>query len=141
MKKHFILTALLFIGVSLQAQTGQIQLNVSGLTPEWGGILRIGLYEKEYFPVHGKGIRNEAIPVRTLEKSLVLENVSPGVYAIAIFQDLNSDGKLNRTIYREPTEPYAFSNNKKGRFGPPKFDKVSFIVKSGETVPVDIYLD
>lgn len=49
-----------------------------------------------------------------------IPNVKPGRYAIAIYHDVNGNGRLDRTLFI-PDEPYGFSNNI-GRLGPPSFE-------------------
>ncbi len=56
-----------------------------------------------------------------------------GIYAISIFQDENENGKLDTNFMGIPTEPYGFSNNAKGMFGPPRFEDCKFEVGEGST--------
>lgn len=51
-----------------------------------------------------------------------------GRYGLAIYQDVNGDGRLNRNMVGIPTEPYAFSNNAPANFGPPAFSAAAFTV-------------
>ncbi|ANY84779.1 hypothetical protein BB934_38335 (plasmid) [Microvirga ossetica] len=51
----------------------------------------------------------------------------PGTYAIAIFQDLNGNGRLDRTPLGLPLEPYGFSNDA-GRLRRPTFAGASIQV-------------
>lgn len=65
-------------------------------------------------------------------KTIVVFNDLPdGVYAFAVYQDLNENGKLDRKKFGIPAEPFAFSNDALGKFGPPKFSEASFELKSG----------
>ena len=52
--------------------------------------------------------------------------VAPGTYAIAVFHDENSNGKLDSNFMRIPREGVGASNAAKGHFGPPKFDAAAF---------------
>ncbi len=52
-------------------------------------------------------------PVSGTIQRIVFEDVAPGTYAIAAFQDENGNGRLDRTGLGLPTEPYGFS-------GPPE---------------------
>ncbi len=45
---------------------------------------------------------------------------------IAVFQDLNGDGKLTKNSFGLPIEPYGFSNNARSTFGPPSFSQSAF---------------
>ena len=50
-----------------------------------------------------------------------ISDLPPGTYAIAIFQDVNNNNVLDKNLFGIPKEPYAFSNNARGHFGPPSF--------------------
>ncbi|MCU0421707.1 MAG: DUF2141 domain-containing protein [Bacteroidia bacterium] len=52
-------------------------------------------------------------------------DLPPGEYAVSTYQDVNSNGKLDRYIIGKPKEPYGFSNNIKP-FGPPSFTDCKF---------------
>ncbi len=141
MKHTMIMLAALLIGVTLFAQTGEIQVTIKGVTPEWGGTIRVGLYSEADFPKEGYSLASQVIPARALEQQVIFLDIGAGNYAIALFQDLNSDGKLNRNFYGAPTEPYAFSNNVFERFGPPKFADVAFSVNGADSTVLSINLE
>ncbi len=63
--------------------------------------------------------------------------VPPGRYAIAAIHDRDRNGELNRNFIGMPREPYGFSNDARGRTGPPSFEDASFQV--GDT-PLEIEL-
>jgi uncharacterized protein (DUF2141 family) len=44
-----------------------------------------------------------------------------GSYAIAVYQDINNNGKLDKNWVGIPTEPYGFSKDPLIRFGPPLY--------------------
>ena len=52
---------------------------------------------------------------------VVIPDVAPGEYAIAVFQDTNSNGTLDLGTNGIPTEPWALSNGA-GTSGAPNFD-------------------
>jgi len=43
----------------------------------------------------------------------------PGTYVVAAYFDINGNRKLDRGVFSNPTEPYAFSNNARNRFSEP----------------------
>ncbi|MBC8375115.1 MAG: DUF2141 domain-containing protein [FCB group bacterium] len=140
MKNTGIMITSLLFGMSLNAQMGVVEVEITDVVAEWGGSVNIGLYEKKGFPKMGRAIVSENLPVRDIKATHKFENIPIGTYAIAVFQDLNGDDKLNRDGYGRPTEPYAFSNNVFGRFGPPKFGKTSFSVESDDNSRLVIHL-
>lgn len=65
---------------------------------------------------------------------VVLKNLKPGKYAFKYFHDENDDEKLNTNIVGMPKEGFGFSNNAKGTFGIPSFDKMIFEVTKSDTL-------
>lgn len=63
-----------------------------------------------------------AIRVDSGSRAAVFDGLAPGRYAIVLFQDANSDGRLDRNLIGVPTEGYGFSNNVRGLLGAPDFD-------------------
>ena len=55
-------------------------------------------------------------------------DLPPGTYGIRMFHDLDGDGDLETNLVGLPSEPWAFSNNAVGTFGPPKWGAVRFEV-------------
>ena len=62
------------------------------------------------------------------------EDLEPGEYAVRAFHDIDGNGELNMNMMGIPTEPFAFSNNAAGMFGPASFDQAKFDVPAGKTV-------
>ncbi len=70
---------------------------------------------KEYkFRPSGKQLRAEIVDLKF------------GAYALAIYQDANNNGKIDKNMIGIPTEGYAFSNNYKPVVKAPNFDNCKF---------------
>jgi uncharacterized protein (DUF2141 family) len=65
---------------------------------------------------------------------LHMKELKPGKYAFKYFHDENKDEKLNTNFMGIPKEGFGFSNNAKGKFGPPSFDKMIFEVEQSDTL-------
>jgi len=65
--------------------------------------------------------------------TLVAVDLPPGEYAIRIMHDVNGNDELDANFVGMPTEPYAFSNNAKGRFGPASWADASFALEGEVT--------
>lgn len=50
----------------------------------------------------------------------------PGTYIVAAYFDTNGNRKLDRGVFSNPTEPYAFSNNARNRFSEPDLSAQRF---------------
>ncbi|MBD2702215.1 DUF2141 domain-containing protein [Spirosoma sp. BT702] len=76
-------------------------------------------------PIDGKKVDAESATVRASF------SVEPGTYAIAIFHDENSNGKMDKKMFGIPKEPYGFSNNFRPKMSAPKFSDCQFTVGNG----------
>jgi len=59
--------------------------------------------------------------------------IQPGTYAVSVFHDENSNGKLDTNFLGIPREGVGASNNAKGHLGPPKFADAAFRFSGGRT--------
>ncbi len=55
-----------------------------------------------------------------------------GEYAIKVYHDENENNEMDKRMFGIPIERYGFSNDAKGSFGPPEFEKASFKLDSPE---------
>lgn len=102
-----------------------LKLQVQGLKPR--GQLMVALYDSEAsWNAKAGAVRELKLPVSASSASVTLEGLAPGKYGAMIFQDLNKDGKMNFNLVGMPLEPYGFSNNSRGRFGPPAWRAAAF---------------
>lgn len=63
-----------------------------------------------------------------------LNDLEYGEFAIAGFQDVNSDGKCNTNFLGIPEEPYGFSNDIKPTLRAPTFKECKFVYDEGKTI-------
>ena len=137
--KFFLLPALFFIFTfNGFAQNGKVSVEVTGINSDKGGVLKVGLYKENDFPLIGKEFAGKDIRINNGKMTADFIDIPEGSYAVAVFQDINNDGKLSTNFLGIPTEPYGFSKNKFGTFGPPDFKEVSFEIKEGNTVTLTI---
>lgn len=133
----FLIAALATGGANV-ANAGDIALTVE--TAESDGRMLVKLLaeaEGADFP-GGEGV-SQSMPVDG-RKSMEFRfpDVAAGRYAISVFQDVNGDGELNANLLTIPTEPYGFSNNARGKFGPVKFKDAAFAVPADGEVRLGI---
>jgi uncharacterized protein (DUF2141 family) len=64
--------------------------------------------------------------VKPREAVVTFDRLPAGEYAVAAYQDINGNGKLDRNFIGIPKEPVGVSNRAKGRFGPPKWRDAKF---------------
>lgn len=88
---------------------------------EEGTFLSEVIYRGVHHPVNQSGEVKVAIP-----------DLPYGNYAISLYHDENNNKKLDTNFLKIPKEPYGFSNNARGIFGPPKFKDARFSFSRAE---------
>jgi uncharacterized protein (DUF2141 family) len=133
---------------------GELRITVQGIDSPAGAIL-IGLYDsaasfKRAIELSDKdGFLND--PARVVGAALranvamkggvVFTNLEPGRYAIICFHDVNGNGRLDKSFWGVPSEPYGFSNDAEGFLGPPEFDDAALTLDgSDKSVVVTLVL-
>lgn len=113
-------------------QTATLEVRVLGLQSETGRVA-VALYDSaESFKERSGAVAAGRVDPRQGTATWTAESIEPGVYAIAAYHDLNENGKLDRSALGAPSEPYGFSNDARGRLGPPKFEKAAFQIEAGD---------
>jgi uncharacterized protein (DUF2141 family) len=123
--------------VPADESTQTVSIHVFGLKPHSSN-LYVAVFDSEGGfpkPEHSRTTTTIPVDAESVEFSLSLPGTS--TTGIAIFQDLNGDGKLTKNGFGLPTEPYGFSNNARSTFGPPSFSQAAFKV-SEKTSPIKI---
>ena len=111
-----------------------ISVHVTGLKNQ-SSTLYVAVFDSaEGFPKPEYGRTTTTVPVTSdnVEFSLALHNKR--LTAIAVFQDLNGDGKLTKSRFGLPVEPYGFSNNARSLLGPPSFSQAAFDISHQTSV-------
>ena len=70
---------------------------------------------------------------------LVFENLPAGDFGISTFHDVNHNEKLDTNFLGIPTERYGFSNNARGSFGPPSFNKAKVKVSDNVKISINVH--
>jgi uncharacterized protein (DUF2141 family) len=137
--KHLRLLLILLFGLLLNIGNGvaqELEVIVKNIKSD-KGVLMIGLFnsEKTFTKEIWKGERPDA---KIGEVKVVFKNVPPGSYAISIFHDENSNGKLDANLMGIPKEGIGFSNDAMGTFGPPSFEKAKIVIPGNKSVFVTL---
>lgn len=91
------------------------------------GAVRVGLFTKaEGFPK--APARGQIAEATAGSVSFMFKDLQPGNYALSALHDVNDNQKLDTNFVGMPTEPYGFSRDARGIFGPPSFTEASIAV-------------
>jgi uncharacterized protein (DUF2141 family) len=112
------------------AAPGSIEVDVSGLRSAKGNLLFCLTANPNYFPNCKEDPQAHRAKIPAGRTSAVFDNLASGDYAVSLIHDENANGKLDRRL-GIPSEGVGFSRNPRLMFGPPRFDKVSFVLGTG----------
>lgn len=119
----FLFTFCNLPGQAASTANGRLRVNVEGVDARGGDV---------YIAVHtAEGFLQRAITgliLPPLEKSSVsgrLKALPAGTYAVAVYQDMNGNNRLDKNALGIPSEPYAFSNNPTVKWNKPSFSDAS----------------
>jgi uncharacterized protein (DUF2141 family) len=84
----------------------------------------------------GKPLKELVIPVTSPKKDQVLNLGSwkEGSYTLALYLDKNKNNRLDKGLFGQPLEPYAFSNNARASFSEPPINDQKFLHPLGVLV-------
>lgn len=118
-----------------QAQVPQpnvIHVEVVGLHSDKGQVLCALYSSRDGFPKQSeKALARATSGIAQKQAVCEFSGIAPGTYAISVFHDENSNGKLDTKFMGIPREGVGASNNAKGHFGPPKFEAAAFPFTGG----------
>lgn len=111
---------------------GKLELTIKNIK-EVKGTIRVSLFNNENDFLK-QAVVSKVVKVSAAEASVVFDNLRPGEYAVSVIHDVNGNQELDKGFMGIPQEPYGFSNDARGKFGPPSYEEsklnVTGIVKT-----------
>lgn len=134
-----LLAALLVAGGAAMASAGStnatLRVLISGFAGPTGTIM-VGIHDSPRDFPSGPRVAEAAIPLPAEGSNGVARCafiLATGRYAMAVFHDANTNGKLDRDRIGRPLERSGFSRNASAVLGPPCFDAAAFELTNGVT--------
>ena len=115
-------------------------INILGIDDVEGNISLAIFMNEENYESENNAFHAKDYSVDSQNVSIQLLNVPEGEYAIILFQDINKNGELDKSLFGYPKEPYGFSNNPGLTFGKPSFNNVKYTVSAETFQSIDIEL-
>ena len=110
-----------------------IRVEVSGMRNDKGQIVCALFSSAPDFPKNGdKAVAHAKALISQGHSACEFPGVPSGRYAVSVFHDENSNGKMDTNFMGIPREGVGASNNARGHFGPPKFDDAVFQYSGGK---------
>lgn len=122
-----VISLAFLVAKSGMAQNGQLHISFADIKKK--GEVHAAIWESESSFLGKKPFQGKIVAVTDGKAVVHFQDLPYGTYAVSVFLDTNGNRKLDTNIVGIPKEPYAFSNNASGLFGPPKFSEASFEIK------------
>ena len=135
----YLRIAISFILFSVTSSFAQsrVEVTIANMDQKRGGTVRVALFENsESF--QKKPLKAIEVKVNDAETTLYFDLPTNGEFAISVYQDTNDNKKLDSNFMGIPNEPYGFSNDAMGTFGPPSFEKAKFKVDGNAKVLINL---
>ena len=134
MKQILTTVIAILIITCTQAQNNSLTINISNIQNH-NSSLFIGIYDNKInFKSKTDALDSLIVIPKENTKKVKFTNLPKGEYAIAIFQDINNNGKLDSGKFNIPNEPVGISNyGTKKVISPPTFNKAKIKI-NGDTI-------
>jgi uncharacterized protein (DUF2141 family) len=108
-------------------QAAIIHVEIAGLRNDKGQVFCALYSSADGFPKDSKkAVARVTSAISHQHAVCEFSGIAPGTYAVSVFHDENSNGKLDTNFMGIPREGVGASNNAKGHLGPPKFHDAAF---------------
>ena len=130
-----ILPGMLLLLIALPARAElTLTVEVQNLATE--GTVYLAVYDSAEDWMRTPARRAMAAVTEGSQLEFVFEDLEAGIYAVSLYHDLNGNGELDTGMFGIPKEPIGFSNDARGRFGPPGFEASSFDVEGDTRIAI-----
>lgn len=120
----FIFFILLCVTTAVAADLTVVVTNIHSTQ----GKIRVALYNSAQGFPDQSCLWCQVLPAREGRVKVVFVDLPPSDYAISVYHDINNNAKLDTNFASVPIEPYGFSRETRGIFGPPSFANASFTI-------------
>lgn len=129
MKRYFLVILAMYISWHVSAQeVGSVTVHISEVN-EVQGYMMIAVYDSAEHFLSKELVAGAKVEVSTETVVYEFPDLPFGKYAISVYHDVDSDGRLDTNFIGIPKEPYGFSNNDMGLFGAPSYDRAVFLLQ------------
>jgi uncharacterized protein (DUF2141 family) len=136
-------TVMILIGIIFHTHLFALDLDVEIKNRKSNGsILSCAIFERaEGFPMDSAK-RLSGVLAETGQNNVPVckfKGLASKKYAVAVLEDLNGNGDMDKTFIGIPKEPWGVSNDVPAHtFGPPNFDEAAFQLTTNKTIQIKL---
>ena len=139
MKRIVFIIVFVLVSAVVFAQQNTLTVNITGIKSIKGDIYVYLYTSEDGFPIKiSKANGFKKAKVISISVTVYFKNLKQGTYAVSVYQDIDTNGKINQNFLGIPKEPVGVSNNAEGFMGPPKYEDAKFNLDSNKTVEIKL---
>ena len=132
---HYLFSLLSLLFLAPTPAPVAVDVEVTSTRPARGDV-RLAVFATAEDFENDQPIFAAVAPCRKEATKLEVVLPAAGTYAIAVFHDLNGNGKLDRNFFGIPSEPYGFSAVPPSKWEKPAFGDISGKFQDGARAKV-----
>lgn len=121
-----------------KSQENSINITVKNIKEPKGNLLVSLYYNVTDFLKEGKEFRKQKVKVTDTIVHCSFKHLPKGSYGVAIYQDVNDDGKCNKNFLGIPKEGFGFSKNHRPILLPPSFNDVKLELDKDQSIIINL---
>ena len=141
MNKIFLFTSILIFSlqtIKAQNETFTLTVEIFGLKNNTGKVFLAIFDNEQTFLKTNKEVNGMSVIIENNKAMARFRGLKKGEYALSLFHDKNNNNMLDKNLIGIPKEPYAFSNNATGIFGPPSFKDSKINLNADKTIAIKL---
>lgn len=140
-RARILLTTLLRIQALLLAPSAfgtELTISIDGIRSADGRLMVAVLGSESAFEGKAPAAVSVLLPPRNGQVSFSTDALETGEYAVRVMHDENGNGEMDNNLVGMPVEPWGFSNNAVGNFGPPGWQDAFFSIDDDTSITIDL---
>ena len=125
------------LAIPLMVNAADLRVTVTN-GPPGPATLYIALFDTEQAYAGSQAVLSQKVDMVEGVAQWVFSGVPRGRYAVKSFADENGNARLDTNLIGLPVERYGFSNNARGRMGPPAFDAAAVEVDADRSIRFEL---
>ena len=117
---------------------GELQVTVRGVESTAGQLMIAVVSSEAAFNGETPAVLSLLIAPKPGTLTFSTDALPDGEYGIRVMHDENGNGDMDSNLVGMPTEPWGFSNNAMGNFGPPGWSEIRFSLAGAAAVTIDL---
>jgi uncharacterized protein (DUF2141 family) len=141
MNKIFLFTSILIFSlqtIKAQNETFTLTIEIFELKNNTGKVFLAIFDNEQTFLKTNKEVNGMSVIIENNKAMAQFRGLKKGEYALSLFHDKNNNNMLDKNLIGIPKEPYAFSNNATGIFGPPSFKDSKINLNADKTIAIKL---